>query len=487
MATQKNAALALAISLALTACGGGGGGDTPVQTTSGKAVDGYLSGMTVFCDLNKNSLLDAGEMSTTTDTGGNYRFDTLCAGTLAGVGGIDTATSYAFKGMLKGPADSAVITPLTTLIADTGLSKEQIVTLLGLPPGTDITKQDPMASGNGALLQKTLAVQQVVQQLANQFVTLTYPAANAQLYSTVAASLASALLASPNTPLVTANGTINSTFVDAAIQKTVESVNANPNLPKVSISDADRAAIANAVATQAAQFLDASKDPVEVAKELQNPLNPPVETETVKNNYISPKNDSFQLNGVTYSLANFADGIAVTGLDTIGLEYSATGTPEIDKLVDVGFVVDETSGNRILQVKVEQLHVVRDNATGQVTLTLTPASQVHVYVRDAQGSSFNSTLTDLGFNPLIIENNAMTVNYANLVNRIAQNEQLNTHSFKADQFLSLQGTFDIKVVVSTNLNVRYEGGAALPMVNMGIFNTTKGVEGPGITGRLTIN
>jgi hypothetical protein len=71
--------------LALTACGGGGSSETkspveiqptpPAATISGKVIDGYVTGATVFLDLNGNTVLDGSEPSATTGTNGEYSLD----------------------------------------------------------------------------------------------------------------------------------------------------------------------------------------------------------------------------------------------------------------------------------------------------------------------------------------------------------------------------------------------------------------------------
>ncbi len=58
----------------ITACGGGSG-DTSTATTAsiqGKAIDGYITGATVYLDYNFNNKLDAGEPSATTGEDGDY-------------------------------------------------------------------------------------------------------------------------------------------------------------------------------------------------------------------------------------------------------------------------------------------------------------------------------------------------------------------------------------------------------------------------------
>lgn len=117
---------------ALTACGGGGGGGnnaTPGGTTSttisGKVIDGYIRGATVYWDCNSNNQLDAGEISTITTAGGNYtiadKSSVGCELTASvGADAIDesrpytSGQSYTMKAV---PGRSDLITPFSTLIA----------------------------------------------------------------------------------------------------------------------------------------------------------------------------------------------------------------------------------------------------------------------------------------------------------------------------------------------------------------------------------
>lgn len=68
---------------ALTACGGGSDSETPVKiqpippaaTITGKVIDGYVTGATVFLDLNGNTVLDNNEPSAITGENGEYSLD----------------------------------------------------------------------------------------------------------------------------------------------------------------------------------------------------------------------------------------------------------------------------------------------------------------------------------------------------------------------------------------------------------------------------
>ena len=84
---------------------------------TGHVIEGYIAGATVFADANGNGVLDLGEAHTTTNADGSF---TLTGGTgpIVMFGGTDVSTGLAFKGTLKAPMGSTVVTPLTTLVAE---------------------------------------------------------------------------------------------------------------------------------------------------------------------------------------------------------------------------------------------------------------------------------------------------------------------------------------------------------------------------------
>lgn len=63
----------------ISGCGGGSGDSASstgeLATASGKVIDGYISGATVFLDLNFNGVLDAGEPQTVSGDFGDYTLD----------------------------------------------------------------------------------------------------------------------------------------------------------------------------------------------------------------------------------------------------------------------------------------------------------------------------------------------------------------------------------------------------------------------------
>ena len=229
MMIQKKTLLSMAVGLALAGCGGGGGYQAP-KTTSGFAVDGYLMNASVLCDTSENGVYDAGEtVVLSSDVVGNkgaFTFPGGCAHTIVVSGGTDVDTGVQFKGLLKAPAGSTYVTPLTSLMTDTGLSAAQVATALGLPDGTDVTRIDP--NSNLDLKKKTLALQQIVQQSASALASLDSNASPENvraINSAVTKSIVATLLLNPNNNiLISANGTVNTTLVAAAIIASVENV-----------------------------------------------------------------------------------------------------------------------------------------------------------------------------------------------------------------------------------------------------------------------
>lgn len=484
----------LALVLALAGCGGGGGGSdtgsTQTAAVSGKVVDGYINGATVFCDSNKNGIQDAGEASATTSGEGDFTLGAACSATLVSVGGTDISTGYAFKGTLKTPAGAAILSPLTTLLADSGLTNAQLGSALGLPAGTDLTKVDPAAPGNTAILKKTLAVQQIVQQLANVMGTQNDASQAARLYSIAAASLASTLVASPNSALFDGNGNASSAVLTNAINKTLTTVNQDSTLKPVALTSADITSIAADLGRQSTALNNATdaSQLADLAKQLQNPLAAPIDIPSAKAYYISPKNNSVTLNGTAYTLSQFSNpGITLAGLNTIGFEYTATEGTQVDLIADVGLAMEEVGGQgRKLQVDVEKVHIQRNATSGAVTLSLTAQTNVYVYAKDNSGNEFNVTVAQPSFNPITIVNNTATVNYTTLVEKVVGNTSYNSTSFTPSQFANLKGSFKVKFVVSNNMNVRYQDGTLLPVLSVGITNTSHGVTGPGTEGLVNI-
>jgi hypothetical protein len=94
---------------------------------------------------------------------------------------------------------------------------------MGLPAGTDITKIDPMAAGNIELRAKTVAMQVIIQQVADTLGGLAVdasPATIQALYSQVAKAVANTITLNPLVPLVSGS-VVNADLVSAAVVTSV--------------------------------------------------------------------------------------------------------------------------------------------------------------------------------------------------------------------------------------------------------------------------
>jgi len=138
---------------------------TKTTASSGYAIDGYLAFSTVFADANGNGILDSGEANTKTNIEGNFILNNA-VGSLVTIGGTDLTTGLAFKGTLKAPAGSTVITPLTTVvegIIKSGKSIDEaqaaVIKAFDLPSAIDLFTDDPIASAKAAVTpaEKTAA------------------------------------------------------------------------------------------------------------------------------------------------------------------------------------------------------------------------------------------------------------------------------------------------------------------------------------------
>jgi hypothetical protein len=134
------------------------------QVTTGAVSDGYISGATVFVDLNGNGVFDPGEPTGTTDATGHFAVIGNGTGTIIAFGGTNIDTGLANTITFRAPAGSISINPLTTVLQgliDSGMSlaaaNSALLAALGLPAGTDLTHLDPLAPGTSLAFQKAAA------------------------------------------------------------------------------------------------------------------------------------------------------------------------------------------------------------------------------------------------------------------------------------------------------------------------------------------
>ena len=128
-------------------------GNVIVNTFKGVVVDGYITGGTVFADANRNSVLDEGKSSSTTDSSGNFEI-LGGSGPYILIGGTDISTGLAFKGIFEAPPRAKVINPLTTLLsgvaglnatdAEIATAQTLVKSVLKLDSGIDLLSYDPI-------------------------------------------------------------------------------------------------------------------------------------------------------------------------------------------------------------------------------------------------------------------------------------------------------------------------------------------------------
>ena len=139
--------------------GSGTGGGTGVSTGggafTGTVIKGPLANAFVFLDENGNGLFDAGEPNFTTSSTGGFSISSSAANPKLIVTTndqtIDTTTGTVLSGVtLKAPAGASVVSPLTTMMEETGLSTAQIKSVLGLPASVNPLTFNPYAPGMNA-------------------------------------------------------------------------------------------------------------------------------------------------------------------------------------------------------------------------------------------------------------------------------------------------------------------------------------------------
>jgi hypothetical protein len=142
-----------------------------VAELNASAIEGYIAGARVFVDENDNGSFDIGEYSVFTDSLGGFKIvgdhsghDLYLVGDTDNNGSgdaIDTATGLTFNGILRAPAGSTVLSPITTLIAeliasgdaaDVADATSKVVTALGVP-NVDFTTFDPVAESLNGNIQ----------------------------------------------------------------------------------------------------------------------------------------------------------------------------------------------------------------------------------------------------------------------------------------------------------------------------------------------
>ena len=140
-------------------CNGEGGNASRTITIEGYrniqgvAVDGYISGASIFIDTDSDYALDSNETSTTSSTDGSFTIK-YENGVLASLGGQDIDTQTQLNNLLllrdlSGYSESSfMVTPVTSVAHF--MPSQDIYTVLGLDSDLDIYTTDPVANiGDG--------------------------------------------------------------------------------------------------------------------------------------------------------------------------------------------------------------------------------------------------------------------------------------------------------------------------------------------------
>lgn len=267
--------------------GGGGGGSstapapTPTVVThvSGTVVDGYVAGADVFVDANGDGIASDDEKVGFTDAQGNFQMTgSFTPGARVFVqGGVNNGVGDGNARMtpmnveLQGVIDAdgqIVVSPLTTLLATSGLSQTDLKTALGIPQDVDLLSYDPIESLSGSDPSTAEGVFAAAQQVMTLLQTAV---ASGVSFETATQTLGAALsnggdLHSATQSIVSAIGQENPDFAGASAQtqllNSIENLNSQIAQSYSGLSEAlgDPEAMAQALApTTVAQtdFLDA--------------------------------------------------------------------------------------------------------------------------------------------------------------------------------------------------------------------------------------
>jgi len=176
--------LAIALLVGITGCSSSSddrGTPSTVFILSGIGIDGILMQADVCIDADGSGVCEASEVTVQTDDDGKFTFPVGSpSGPLILSGGIDKSTGETFKGLLKAPAGSSVVTPLTSAIqslmdnnssVSTSDAEATIKTAMGLNDiSVDLTNFDPYNGIDGInsdAAQKILAKQTQLQILVH--------------------------------------------------------------------------------------------------------------------------------------------------------------------------------------------------------------------------------------------------------------------------------------------------------------------------------
>ncbi len=148
-------------------------GEQPLLSR-GYTVDGPIAGANIFQDVNDNTIQDTNEAFTLSNQVGAYKLALIDMnldgvidihdGKLVSSGGRDVETNLEYAIPLMAPLGSEIISPLSSILAMHPEHNQALVEGLGLLPGTDLSKLNPMSELTS--LSKAAAVMTLSVQLS---------------------------------------------------------------------------------------------------------------------------------------------------------------------------------------------------------------------------------------------------------------------------------------------------------------------------------
>ncbi|MDW2076232.1 hypothetical protein R7Z42_14520 [Vibrio sp. 1863] len=161
------------IALSLIGCGGGNSNSNSEETASaisGKVIDGYISGATVFLDLNFNGKLEDGEPNALTDENGN--FDLEITETLSECSQYVPTVTHVPVGAIDSDFPDTPIEKAYTMVAPPSFAMSTNQDLLNLTPLTSIVwdsvEKELASTGQSLSCESIVAEQQLREDITTR-------------------------------------------------------------------------------------------------------------------------------------------------------------------------------------------------------------------------------------------------------------------------------------------------------------------------------
>ena len=116
------------------------------EEMTGSVVKGPLQNATVFLDYDNDGSLSSDEPFVLTGPDGSFSINGIAGSSFTAVTDettIDTSSGEVLSNViLKAPSGSSVVSPVTTIMQEAGLSSNEVGAILGLPEGVDANESN---------------------------------------------------------------------------------------------------------------------------------------------------------------------------------------------------------------------------------------------------------------------------------------------------------------------------------------------------------